>query len=277
MSKDSFSASTRIILYFITSALVLPSYDFFIGIVLGRTEIFGVSDPFSVIISFISSLCFFIFLEKILENKMYFTAIILCLSALALPVVYMQIPVQFGDRPLIYITPTILGVLVAFLESFYRKNWREIEIEDWKTERSVQIGILHSILAIEMYVINRGINFTHLASELARTGTLWSYLFVIIRQLIVIPLNFIIAAAPIYFYQKKKLKTPLAVFFTWFSIGAILFILKWDEYPVSLLSGGIGIFPPQPDYLLRPWLPLILIIVSWKLEESYRGEKEDSA
>lgn len=125
-----------------------------------------------------------------------------------------------------------------------------------------------------MYVINRGINFTQLASELARTGTLQTYLFVIIRPLIMIPLNFIIAAAPIYFYQKKKLKIPLAVFLTWFSTGAILFILKWGEYPVSLLSGGIGIFPPQPDYLLRPWLPLILIIVSLKLEKIYRKTRE---
>ena len=87
---------------------------------------------------------------------------------------------------------------------------------------------------------------------------------------LMLPLNFFIAAAPVYLYQKKKLKAPLAVFLTWFTAGFIQFFLRWDIYPVRVFYGGAQLLPPQPDYLLRPWLPLIFVIVAWKIEEKYR-------
>jgi len=81
--------------------------------------------------------------------------------------------------------------------------------------------------------------------------------------------TFFIGALPVQLYREKNLKTPIILCFSWLIIGIFLFIYNFNRYPVNLISGGL-FFPPQPGYIFRPWMPLILMTLAWKLEEAYK-------
>jgi len=258
------------------SALVLPLYDFILATLLGRQLVFRIGHPVAVFLSLAASTGFFIFLKDVLDRDLRVSTAAAIFTGITLPIILVQQPIGFGERPLIYMAPTGLGILAAFFESGLKRKWSDLEIGDWKKDRAVQLGFFHAALALEMYIINRGINFAEMASRLRDNGTFLTVIFTVVRPLAMLPLNFFIAAAPIYLYREKKLKTPLIAFMTWFSAGIIQFFLKWDIYPVDVFHGGIRLLPPQPDYLLRPWIPLTLIIVAWKLEKKYKeGKSKD--
>lgn len=260
----------------IASAFVLPLYDFILATLLGRQLTFRIGNPAAVFLSLTASAGFFIFLKESWNRNLKISTFLAIFAALILPKLIVEKPVGFAERSFIYMLPTAFGILMAFFESGIRRKWENFEIKDWKNDRASQIGTLHAFLALEMYIINRGINFAEMASRLMDNGTFLTVIFTVVRPLVMLPLNFFIAAAPIYLYREKKLKTPLIAFMTWFSAGIIQFFLKWDMYPVDVFAGGARLLPPQPDYLLRPWIPLTLIIVAWKLEKKYKeGKSKD--
>ncbi len=252
------------------SAFVLPLYDFILATLLGRQLVFRIAHPIAIFLSISASAGFFVFLKESWDRDLKVSAILAILIAVTLPKIIVQKPVGFGERAFIYMIPTAFGLLAAIFESVLRRERLNLEIKNWNKYKAVQIGVLHAALSLEMYIINRGINFAEMISRLLENGTLITYIQIVISPLITLPLNFFIAAAPAYLYRKKKLKAPLAVFLTWFTAGFIQFFLRWNIYPVDVFYGGAKLLPPQPDYLLRPWLPLIFVIITWKLEEKYR-------
>jgi hypothetical protein len=254
------------------AAFILPLYDFILATLLGRQLSFEIAPPVVIFLSLIASTGFFIFLKESLDSDLKVSAAAAILTALVLPKIIVEKPVGFGERVFIYMLPSAFGVLAAFFESGLRRKWSALEIENLKTNRSVQIGVLHVALALEMYIIARDMKFGEFFSRNLNQLKELS-LATFFSPVLMLPLNFFIAAVPVYLYQKKKLKAPLAVFLTWVTAGTVQFFLRWDIYPVRVFYGGAQLLPPQPDYLLRPWLPLTLVIVAWKLEEKYRERK----
>lgn len=225
------------------TVFVLPLYDFILATLLGRQLVFRIAHPLVLFLSLLASAGFFIFLKESWNRDLKFSMVAAVLAGIILPQIIVQKPLGFGERSFIYMMPTALGILTAFFESGLRRKWPDLEIENWKKDRSVQIGVLHTVLALEMYIINRDMKFKEFFSrnlnqlEELSLATLFS-------PILMLPLNFFIATSAIYLYQKKKLKTPLAVFLTWLSAGITQFFLKWDMYPVDVFAGGARLLPP---------------------------------
>lgn len=259
------------------AAFVLPLYDFILAVVLNRFAEYSLARPLYLVPSLVASLGFFIFVEKTWKKDLKASVIVSTAAALLIPFLYVTKGAGFASRPLLYALPTGIGLLAALAEAGLKRRYQELGLETWRDNRSIQIGFLHAAVALEMYILSRDIKIAETASQILENGNILSIAFVAGRPLVMLPLQFLVAAAPVYLYQKKKLKAPLISFLTWLAAGVGLFFLILDIYPITSFYGGINILPPQPDYLLRPWLPLILVIVAWKIEEKYRGIKNEDS
>lgn len=184
---------------------------------------------------------------------------------LALPLISM-----FREVSFILLSDLILATFLAvslFSLMEYTSNRGSTEsiklLEKYRI--ALVTGGVHVVLAVALYTVSTGNNILRLILESETNFLVYSMAGI-----------FLLGSLPIYLYEKKQLKTPLAIFLIWLLTGVTLFFYNFSEYPLNFVHGGLAL-PPQPGYLMRPWLPLILILISWKLEESYRGENEDSA
>ncbi|WEL22954.1 hypothetical protein [Candidatus Nanohalovita haloferacivicina] len=170
---------------------------------------------------------------------------------------YPTIGLKLGGEGWLFILIAAASVSLGSIEWLIRKGRDRISLSDPTTRKSIAAGLVYTLISSSMFFLSRA-----QYSPLDFIGFSKGAIILLIIASILFILNFLVAAVPTYLALKKNLYLPLTAIILWLGIGLATF---------QQISGGLpqyGIWPPQPDYALKPMTPLVLTFLVAKLEQA---------
>lgn len=185
------------------------------------------------------------------------------IAIIALPAYYPVLGLKLGGKGWLFILIAAASVSLGSIEWLVREGRDRINLSDPNIRKATGIGLIYTLISFSMFFISRA-----QYSPLDFIGFSKGAIALLLIAGIAFILNFLAGALPAYLALEKDLYLPFMTLLLWLAAGLITF---------HQISGGLveyGVWPPQPDYALKPVTPLALAIIAAKLEESFKKSSE---